>query len=438
MAHSRSRVRFDRWGYIFVTPFVLIFLLFQLYPIINTFYLSFTNMKGASLEHQLVGLDNFSRTSESLKLTGLPVEQARSLVAALTEAGIQVYTDAPEEDVASGGDDPFSLDGGESSDPFALDLTETAPDGTAMADSGAYDLGGEATAEATTFYVEVVQMNAELLAKVKEILKAQGITDEQIQAAGSTVFAGLIFDQKFWQAFGNTALLFFLNFVPQLFFALVFAVWFTDVSLKIRMGGFFKTIFYLPNIITAASIAVLFASLFGYPSGPINQFTVQAFNLPEAINYFRSEIWTRGIVAFIQFWMWYGTTIIVLSAGILGISPALFESAVVDGAKPGQVFYRITLPLLRPIMTYTLVTSLIGGLQMFDIPFLLTNRRGDPNGSINTTAIYLYNQAFSSANNYSYAAAISIGMFLLILVLAGILFRMLRNQDDDIVRKAGK
>lgn len=437
MAQSRSRVRFDRWGYIFVTPFVLTFLLFQLYPIINTFYLSFTNMKGASLEHQLVGLDNFSRASESLKLTGLPADQARTLSAALNEAGFQVYTDVPEEEVAAG-DDPFSLGDSESSDPFALDLTETAPEGMSMADESAYDLGGEASDQPVTYYVEVDQLDAAALAKAKDILKAQGVSDEQIQASVSTVFAGLIFDQKFWQAFGNTALLFFLNFVPQLFFALVFAVWFTDVSLKIRMGGFFKTIFYLPNIITAASIAVLFASLFGYPSGPINQMTVQTFNLPEAINFFRSEIWTRGIVAFIQFWMWYGTTIIVLSAGILGISPALFESAVVDGARPGQVFTRITLPLLRPIMTYTLVTSLIGGLQMFDIPYLLTNRRGDPNGSINTTAIYLYNQAFSSANNYSYAATISIGMFLLILVLAGVLFGMLRNQDDDLVRKVRK
>ncbi len=424
MARARSRVRFDRWGYIFVTPFVLVFLLFQLYPIINTFYLSATNMKGSSLEHQFIGAANFFRSSESIKLEGQMAATARALVQALADAGIQADTDAPEATETPAENDPFAIDLGEPAaavaDPFALDSDVAAAE---VADGN--------------FFVRATQLDAAAVASVKQVLLANGIDQDSIDASQATVWAGLVFDQKFWQAFGNTAFLFFLNFVPQLFFALVFAVWFTDVSLKIRMGGLFKTIFYLPNIITAASVAVLFASLFGYPTGPINQFTVQTFGMNEAINYFRSEIWTRGIVAFIQFWMWYGTTIIVLSAGILGISPALFESAVVDGARPGQMFWRITMPLLRPIMSYTLVTSLIGGLQMFDIPFLLTNRRGDPNGSINTTAIYLYNQAFSSASNYSYAATISVGMFLLILILAGVLFRMMRD-DDAPTKKASR
>jgi len=404
------RVRFDRWGYIFVTPFFLAFLVFQLYPILNTFYLGFTDMKGASLNHQLVGFANFVRSTDSFKLEGLAADKANNLVAALGQAGVQADTDAP---APAGSNSAFDLG--------------TAPDAAPAGD--AYNLTGD-TAASGTYFVRATQLDPAATKVAEKVFLDNGVASPDIEKARSTVRAGLVFDQKFWQAFGNTGFLFFLNFVPQLFFALVFAVWFADVSLKIRMGGLFKTILYLPNIITAASVAVLFASLFGYPSGPINQFTVQVFGLHEAVNYFRSEIWTRGIVAFIQFWMWYGTTIIVLSAGILGISPTLFESAVVDGAKPGQMFRRITLPLLRPIMSFTLVTSLIGGLQMFDIPFLLTNRRGDPNGSINTTAIYLYNQAFSSANNYSYAAAISVGMFLLILVLAGILFRMMRDPDD--------
>jgi multiple sugar transport system permease protein len=405
------RVRFDRWGYIFVTPFFLAFLMFQLYPIINTFYLGFTNMKGSSLEHQLVGFANFARSTESIKLDGLTADKANALVAALATAGIQADTDAPAP----------------AADTSAFDLgTDAAPAAPA---GDAYSLTDD-TAAAGTYFVRATQLEPAQLATAQKVFTDNGVTAEDLTKSRSVVFAGLVFDGKFWQAFGNTAFLFFLNFVPQLFFALVFAVWFADVSLKIRFGGFFKTILYLPNIITAASVAVLFASLFGYPSGPINQFTVQTFGMHEAVNYFRSEIWSRGIVAFIQFWMWYGTTIIVLSAGILGISPSLFESAVVDGAKPGQMFWRITLPLLRPIMSFTLVTSLIGGLQMFDIPYLLTNRRGDPNGSINTTAIYLYNQAFSSASNYSYAATISVGMFLLILVLAGVVFRMMRDPDD--------
>jgi multiple sugar transport system permease protein len=426
-----QRVRFDRWGYIFITPFFLIFLTFQLYPILNTFYLSFTNMKGASTEHQIVGLSNFGRASQSINLTGVEAEKAHSLVKALADAGITADTDAPAPAETSTADDPFSLG----------DATTEAPTADAGMSSGnpdAFSLGTETDAEAPTgFFVKVTGLEKDVFDKALATLTVAGVSSADLTKATETIYAGLLFDQKFWQAFSNTAILFFFNFVPQLFFALVFAVWFTDVSLKIRLGGFFKTIFYLPNIITSASVAVLFASLFGYPSGPINQAAVQTLNLPEAINFFRSEIWTRGIVSFIQFWLWFGSTIIVLTAGILGISPALFESAVVDGAKPGQIFTRITLPLLRPIMSFTLVTSLIGGLQMFDIPYLITNRRGDPAGSITTTAIYLYNQAFSSANNYSYAATISVGMFLLILVLAGILYTMMRD-DDAVPKKAMK
>jgi len=417
------RVRFDRWGYLFVTPFFLVFLFFQFYPILNTFYLGFTDMKGASLEHQMVGFSNYARSTESIKLEGQTADQANALVAALTEAGIESDTDAPQ--ATTGG--AFDL---------GTDPTPSEESGTEPA-AGAYSLTDD-SAGSGTYFVRVTQMDQATFETVKKVLMTHGVETADIEKSLSTVYAGLVFDQKFWQAFGNTCLIFLMNFVPQLFFALVFAVWFADVSLKIRFGGFFKTILYMPNIITAASVAALFASLFGYPSGPVNQFTVQTFGLHEAVNFFRSEIWTRGIVAFIQFWMWYGTTIIVLSAGILGIPPALFESAVVDGAKPGQMFWRITLPLLRPIMNFTLVTSLIGGLQMYDIPYLLTNRRGDPNGSITTTAIYLYNQAFSSASNYSYAATISVGMFLLILVLAAILFRMMRDPDDVKVKGVHK
>jgi multiple sugar transport system permease protein len=103
----------------------------------------------------------------------------------------------------------------------------------------------------------------------------------------------------------------------------------------------------------------------------------------------------------------------------------------VDGANTPQMFFRITLPLLKPVMLYIMVTSMIGGMQMFDIPYLLTNRRGDPDGSIMTTPVYIYIQAFTNANNYSYASAVSFGLFLLTLVLSLFVFFILRERDDS-------
>jgi len=196
----------------------------------------------------------------------------------------------------------------------------------------------------------------------------------------------------------------------------------------------------MPNLLTAASVAMLFRSLFGYPTGPVNQF-LQSLDIyreymrdgqlvREAFNFFRDVTVSRGIVAFIQWWMWYGNTVILLMAGITSISSSLYESAVVDGANNTQTTWYITLPMLRPMMLFILVTSMIGGMQMMDIPFLLTDMRGSPDFKIRTTLVYMYNMAFQGRNDYSYAAAISIGVFLITIVLALIIFFFMQDRSD--------
>ena len=196
----------------------------------------------------------------------------------------------------------------------------------------------------------------------------------------------------------------------------------------------------MPNLLTAASVALLYRSLFGYPIGPVNQF-LQKLDLyaiverdgqivREAFNFFRYVSASRGIVAFIQWWMWYGHTVIMLMAGITSISASLYESAVVDGASSRQTTWYITLPMLRPMMLYILVTSMIGGMQMLEIPFLLTDMRGAPDFKIRTTNVYLYNMAFQGVNDYAYAAAISIGVFVITIVLALGIFLFMQDRSD--------
>jgi multiple sugar transport system permease protein len=125
--------------------------------------------------------------------------------------------------------------------------------------------------------------------------------------------------------------------------------------------------------------------------------------------------------------MWYGQTTIVLVSGILSIDDTLFESAMVDGANDGQIFRKITLPLLKPILLYTLVTSLIGGLQMFDIPFLLTN--GNPNNSVLTITMFIYNQAFTGSRNFNVAATASVLLLVLSIVLSTLLFQFFKENS---------
>ena len=224
----------------------------------------------------------------------------------------------------------------------------------------------------------------------------------------------------------NTFMLWMMNFIPQITLALILTAWFTSRRNKIRGQGFFKVVFYMPNIITAASVAVLFNALFGYPKGPVNDLLVSAGLRDGAFNFMNSPTATRWIIAFIQFWMWYGYTMIVLISGVLGINPEIYEAAEIDGANDRQIFFRITLPNLRTILTYTLVTSLIGGLSMYDIPKMLN--AGNPNNSTLTATMFIYNQSFQNSSMYARGAAASMILFLIIAVLSAIVFYLMRDR----------
>ena len=120
---------------------------------------------------------------------------------------------------------------------------------------------------------------------------------------------------------------------------------------------------------------------------------------------FLSEVaGTRGLIALMNFLMWFGNTTIVLMAGIMGIDTGIFEAARIDGANSLQIFRKITLPIIKPIMAYTLVTSLIGGIQMFDVPQILTNGNGNPNDTSMTVIMYLNKHLYSK--NYGMAGAL--------------------------------
>ena len=192
----------------------------------------------------------------------------------------------------------------------------------------------------------------------------------------------------------------------------------------------------MPNIITAASIAILFNALFGYPMGPVNDFLVSSGFRDTPFAFIDSKFASQCIVAFIQFWMWYGNTMIVLISGVLGINPEIFEAAEVDGASRIQTFFLVTIPNLKTILLYTLVTSLIGGLQMFDIPRLYLN--GGPDNSTLTTSLFIYNQAFSGSYLYSRASAASMIMFVVICIASVTMFFIMRDKDEIALAKLVK
>jgi multiple sugar transport system permease protein len=187
-----------------------------------------------------------------------------------------------------------------------------------------------------------------------------------------------------------------------------------------------------------AAVAALFFSLFSF-YGPVNQFLVRFGLMPEARQFLQEVTVARGLVVFIQWWMWFGQTIIILMAGMTSIPVTLYEAAMVDGASSTQMFSRITLPLLKPILIYVFVTSLVGGMQMFDIPFLLTDGRGSPSGSIMTNNILMYLKFSSSKGHIGAASSVGVLVFLMTSICALAIFYFMREKDganyDKSVRK---
>ena len=228
-----------------------------------------------------------------------------------------------------------------------------------------------------------------------------------------------------WKYFGNTMIMWVLGFVPQILLSLLLGAWFSDPSLRLKCQRFFKTVIYLPNLIMASAFAMLFFTLFAN-TGPVNSILTQLGILSQPYDFMSHAGSVRGLVAAMNCLMWFGNTTILLMAGMMGIDPSLFEAASVDGATSTQTFFKITLPLLKPILIYVMITSLIGGLQMFDVPQILTNGTGDPMRSGMTLIMYLNKHLFSK--NYGIGGALSVFLFIITAILSVIIFRFSGNR----------
>ncbi|HAP03909.1 MAG TPA: ABC transporter permease [Lachnospiraceae bacterium] len=245
---------------------------------------------------------------------------------------------------------------------------------------------------------------------------------------GFANFQKLLSGHELLQYTGNTMIMWVLGFVPQIIVSLLLAAWFTDPSLRLKGQRFFKTVIYLPNLIMAAAFAMLFFTLFA-DTGPINSILQSIGIISKPYQFMSHAGAVRGLVALMNFLMWFGNTTILLMAGMMGIDTSLFEAAEVDGATANQIFWKITLPLLKPIFIYVLITSLIGGLQMFDVPQILTNGTGDPVRSSMTLIMWLNKHLYS--RNYGMAGALSVLLLIITGILSLIVFKVTASNEVD-------
>ncbi|HOP01425.1 MAG TPA: sugar ABC transporter permease [Flexilinea sp.] len=245
---------------------------------------------------------------------------------------------------------------------------------------------------------------------------------------GLNNFNRLIHDKIFFLTIKNTFRIWICNFIPQMLVAMILSALFTFN--KIRGMSFFRAVYYLPNLITAASVGLLFNLLFNGDKSVINHILIALGVKGAPFNFFQNKVFVSGLVSYIQWWMWFGYTTIIVMAGITTIDSSVYDAALVDGATKFQTYRYITLPLIRKTIIYLTITSIIGGMQLFDVPATMTNGSGDPMKSVLTTSMYIYNQGFKS-HNYGYASMVSVGLFLIIAVLSIFALQTMQKKESE-------
>lgn len=278
-----------------------------------------------------------------------------------------------------------------------------------------------------------------LVFSVYPVLRTLYLSFTSYKGFGDAKWAGLanyirVFKDKFfWKALRNTIKIWGVNIILQLGLAFLLTVVFSDIKYKMRGLSVFRAVYYLPNLIAATSVAFLFKTLLDWKYGSFNQLLLTMGIAKEQVNWLGNTATAPYVISVIGAWMWFGNSFIMLMAGVQGIPTDYFEAAAIDGAGRWKVFAKITIPLLRPIMLYVFVTSLIGGLQLFDLPFLMNgvapNTAGEPSGCLQTAVMYLYKFGFET-HQVGYASAIAYTLFFIILIVSIIQFKTLGREED--------
>lgn len=241
-------------------------------------------------------------------------------------------------------------------------------------------------------------------------------------------------DKYFWIALGNTIRIWVVNIVLQLGLAFLLVIIFSDLNLKIKGLQTFRIIYYLPNLIAATSIAFLFQTLLDQRFGTFNIMIsgiCQLLGKPyEPIDWLYSPATAPYVLAVIQSWIWFGNSFLMLMASVQGISKDYFEAALIDGANTWDIFRKITLPLINPIMMYVAITSLIGGLQMFDLPYLMVGAGSTSYDRVQTVMMYLYKFGFTTGSiQTGYASAVAYSLFIIIFGVTLVQLKFFNNND---------
>lgn len=235
------------------------------------------------------------------------------------------------------------------------------------------------------------------------------------------------------KAFLNTFLFLVIAIPIQVILGLILAMVIKDFVFGDRKRGIFQLLNFLPYLTSSVAIGLIFQFLFDWNYGTVNQMLEKLNIVKDHIYWFGSEWTSRIVVILVIIWRNFGYSMIIFSAGLSTISNELLKAAELDGANWFQRQLRITIPLLKPILGFVCVVSLINGFQLFDEPYMLFASQagqpyGGPNNSILTVMMTMFQASFRNFQ-LGYGAAIAYALFFVILIFSIIQTRIIKQEE---------
>lgn len=220
-------------------------------------------------------------------------------------------------------------------------------------------------------------------------------------------------DKKAMIALKNTATFAFIVVPLQTFFALIIAYILSSRGIKGKK--LFRLIYFLPTLTSSSALTIIFMFIFNV-YGPVNEFFMSLGLYNEPINFLQEPAYALKVIMVMNIWSTVPYYMTIYLASLVDLPASLYEAASVDGATAIDKLRYITIPYLRPITTYVLLTGIIGTFQMFDQAYIFSNGSGGPNNSTLTISLMIYQYAFGQMNTMGYAAALAIVLAIIIFV----------------------
>jgi len=240
-----------------------------------------------------------------------------------------------------------------------------------------------------------------------------------LQFVGLDNYKRMLTDATFLKAVGNTFIYLLVQVPVMIVLALIIASMLNDKKLK--FSGFFRTAIFLPCVTSLVAYSIIMKSIFA-SDGLVNQLLMALNIISNPIEWITHPIWAKILIIIAITWRWTGYNMIFYLSGLQNIDPSVYEAASIDGASTFKKFTKITVPLLKPIILFTTITSTIGTLQLFDEVVNIT--KGGPANATTTISHYIYNLCFTYTPNFGYAAAVAYVIVIMIVILSCIQFKV--------------